>query len=722
LAKNKKKPNKNKIKVPPSKRNLLWVIGIFAVLLGMIVVQLVLRVIVQGPENAKKAARQWGMTTGIRAQRGEIQDRNGTVLASSYTTYQVCANPRAISEDDRERVAYYLATLLDEDPAKILIKISNTDKQQVRIKSQVERSIINQLSGLQMGRSISFYADVKRSYPEGNHFSQILGFTNVDGEGQSGVELDFNSYLSGINGYVQTQTDRDNKPIPNAREEYVDAVPGANVILTADTGLQNIAEAIAEECHTVNKAKTVQVYLWNVQSGETYAMTSYPSYDPNDPPREEAKTLLEMARNRIVADTYEPGSTFKIITLAAALDSGAITMNTRFNCTGSLSIKGQRIKCWKPGGHGSQSLAEAVQNSCNCAFMAMALKMGKDTFYEYIYAFGMGTKTELGLSGETSGSVTHKKYIRDSDLARIGFGQSISMTGMQLAMAASAAVNGGELLKPWIVAEIVSQSGEVMLQNYRTPIRRVITPQTSKLVRELLQGVVEHGSGRNAAVPGYTVSGKTGTAQKYEDDGSVSSTRLIASFIGFAPATDPFLGCLIIVDEPQIPVVFGSTVAAPYVQMVLARALAYMGIQPDNETKRVLVPNLYGLTISEARRELNRYGLRSVYLESESDAGATVHKQIPAAGNYVVADSPVILFSAWTSFLAEEEEIQYTTMPNLINDSRLNALDKMKAAGLIMDYDPNNCAGKITTTQYPTGTRLPVGTVVSVVFSGVPLN
>lgn len=715
MKKNPPKPNKRKIRIPPSKRNMLWVIGAFIVLFGVLILQLVVRVLIEGPDNAAKAARQWTMNTSIRAQRGEIQDRNGTVLASSYTTYQVCANPRAISADDRERVAYILSTLLEVDYENTLKKITDQTKQQVKIKDQVEKSIINQLSAQQLGSGISYYSDVKRSYPEGNHFSQILGFTNVDGDGQSGVELDYNSYLAGINGHMVTQTDRDNQPIPNAKEEYVDAVAGANLILTADTGLQNIVEAIAELCGTVNNAKTVQIHLYNPQSGETYAMTSWPSYDPNNPPRSDAKTLLELARNRIVTDTYEPGSTFKIITLAAALDSGAITMNTRFSCSGSLLVKGQRIKCWKKGGHGDQSLAEAVQNSCNCAFMAMTLKMGKDTFYDYIYKFGLGTKTELGLSGETSGSVTHKKYIRDTDLARIGFGQSISMTGMQLSMAAAAAVNGGELLKPYLVAEIVNQSGEVLLQNYKTVIRRVISAETSALMRQLLQGVVDDGSGKNAAVPGYTVSGKTGTAQKYEEDGSVSSTRLIASFIGFAPATEPTLGCLIIVDEPQVPVVFGSTVAAPYVQMVLTRALAYMGIQPDSDTGSVLVPDLTGYTIADARKMLKDVGLGHVSLDEES--GATVQRQSPAAKTRVVAGSDVILFTAWTSFLAEDEEIEYTQMPDIMDKTRLVALDRLQAAGLIMDYDPENCAGVVSSVEYEYHTSLPVGTVVRVEFT-----
>jgi len=705
-----------RIRISAAKQKLMVLFVIFIALFVVLVGRLYWAAIIEGPNNSAKAMLQWRMNTALRAQRGEIADRDGTVLATSYTTYQVCVNPRAIRPDDRDRVTYILSTVLELDYDTVKTKVENTRRMQIKLKDQVEKSVINQLSAQQLGDGVSYYSDVKRTYREGNHFSQLLGFTNIDGDGQTGLELTYNSYLAGQNGRQVTETDRDNRPIPGGMQDFVEPVPGDNVILTADTGLQSMLESTLEMCATVNRAKTVQGLLMNPMTGEIYAMGVYPSYDPNFPPRQDSKLLLEMAKNRLVTDTYEPGSTFKVVTLAAALDSGQITGDTNFNCSGALRVQGQPIRCWKRAqGHGSQTLEKAVQNSCNCAFMAMALKMGRDSFYDYIYAFGLDTPTEVGLTGETSGTVTHKKYVRDTDLARIGFGQSISATGMQLAMSVSAAINGGELLKPYIVSEIVSQTGEVVLHNERTPIRRVIKPETSAQMREILKSVVDEGSGRNAQVPGYTVGGKTGTAQKYEEDGSVSSTRLIASFVGFAPADDPQFLCLIIVDEPEVPVIFGSTVAAPFVQMVLADALAYMGVPPDSQSDTVEVPDLTGMTADEAKSALRRLGLEAASLDEESSAA--VQRQAPPAKTPVVKGSTVILYTSWTTFLAEDEQPRMVTMPDLLNKTRLEALDILQNLGLIMDYDKARSAGKVSFCEYEKGAQVPYGSRVRVEFT-----
>ena len=707
---------KRKIRISATKRKLLVLSGVFTLLFVVLLGNLYRVSIVDGEEYAEKAMLQWRMNSALRAQRGEVQDRDGTVLATSYTTYQVCVNPKAIRADDRDRVAYILSTVLELDPEWVMERVQNTKKQQIRLKGQVEKSVINVLSAQLLGGGVSYYSDVKRTYREGNHFSQLLGFTNIDGDGQSGLELTYNSYLAGQNGRQITETDRDNRPIPGGMQDFVEPVPGDNIILTADTGLQSMLESVLEECATVNRAKTVQGVLLNPMTGEIYALGCYPSYDPNTPPRNDGKLLLELAKNRMVTDTYEPGSTFKVMTLAAALDSGEFTMANNFNCKGSLLVKGQSIRCWKGGsGHGQQTLKEAAENSCNCAFMAMALKMGKEKVYDYIYAFGYDTPTETGLTGETSGTVTHKKYVRDTDLARIGFGQSISNTGMQLAMAVSAAVNGGELLKPYIVSEIVSQTGETVLKNERTVIRRVIRPETSAQMREILQSVVDNGSGMNARVPGYTVGGKTGTAQKYEVDGSVSSTRLVASFVGFAPVSNPQYLCLIIVDEPEIPVVFGSTVAAPFVQMMLANALSYTGVQPDSTSETAEVPPLVGLSVSEAKSALQSAGLSATVLEAEADT--TVQRQSPPAGTNMVKNSPVILYTSWTTFLAEDEQPRMTIMPDIMGVTRLIALDRLQKAGLIMEYDKASSAGVVSSAQYEYRSEVPYGATVHVEFA-----
>ena len=705
------------------RRKLLVASAFAVVLLLALLVNLYYVSIVKGPEYAKMAQRQWQSSLSLKAERGKILDRNSNVLAESYTTYMVCVNPQAITEDaDRERIANILSTLLNVNYETIIAKMTKINPkdgkyyQQVKIKDQVESNVIAQLVTFQENRAISYYADVKRNYPEGNLFGQLLGFTNVDGDGQTGVELSYNSILSGVDGKQMAETDRDGNEIPGGESSYIAPIGGASVQMTVDTGIQGFLQSALEEAARTNLAKYAYGVVMNPKTGEIYAISSYPTIDPNNPPRTDAETLLDLSRQRMVTETYEPGSVFKIVTLAAALDSGTVNDSTTFNCKGSLNVLGQKIKCWRTRGHGKETLAQAVQNSCNPAFMSMALKMGTDKFYEYIYAFGMNDKTGVGIGGETTGKVTHRKYIRDTDLARIGFGQSISCTGLQMAAAVCAAINGGELLKPYYVQDVVATDGTVLEHHEREVVRQVISAETSAQIRKYLTGVVDAGSGKNAAIPGYSVGGKTGTSQKYDENGKVSSTLLVASFVGFAPADDPEYLCMIIVDEPQVPVVYGSTVAAPYVQQVLKNVLTYYSVPTDRNENAVSVPDVRGMTVEQAVKALKTVGLDATYMETEQ--AAAVQRQSPAPGNMVVKGSPVILYTAWTTFQGEEEEIDMTKVPKVLGKNRINAMDALTKAGLVMDYDRSQSTGTVTMVQYPEGTEIPKGTSVHVDFSG----
>ena len=716
-------------RIGPHKRKLLFAMMIAGIGFLLIIGKLFDVSIIRGKDWTQKAMSQWTRVTALKAERGRILDRNGTTLASSYTTYQVCLNPQSIQESDRERIASLLSTYLGMDYDVVYAKMTKTRKKypndpenhervlysQIKLKDQVDKEVISKLNSMQLGSGVSYYSDVKRDYPESGYYAQLIGFTNIDGDGQAGVEAKYNKYLAGQNGYLKTDTDRDNNPVPGGEEEYVESIPGADIILTVDTGYQGILENALQEACSINNAKSAQGVLIVPSTGEILAIGTYPTFDISNPPRSDFETLLELSKNRIVTDTYEPGSTFKVITLASALESGAVTTNSRFKCSGSLLVRGEKIKCWKTAGHGEESLSEAVANSCNPAFMSMALKMGVDTFYDFIFRFGFGESTDSGVPGETSGTVTHKKYIRDADLARIGFGQSISCTGMQLVMAFNACINGGELLQPYVVSEIVDKSGNVLLKNGPHVVRRVISPTTSATIRSLLRGVVENGSGKNAQVPGYSVGGKTGTSQKYDENGKVSSTKLVASFIGFAPVDDPQFVCLIIVDEPQVPQVYGSTVAAPFVQQVLAAALSYAGIAPDIDSQIATVPNVRGMTVNEAQKALTKAGLTAIYLDSELDS--TVSNQAPAANTQVVRGSTVLLYSTGYTFFSElVEDVEMVTVPKLIGKDRIDALDALKKVGLLIDYDQRNCAGTVSYQDITEGFKVPVGTVIHVQF------
>ena len=706
--------------VAAKKRLAITLAGV-AVAFLLLIVRLFWIMIVQGPELSEKALLQQTQDTSLTAYRGSITDAGGVVLAQSGTAYKVMLNPSQLCsakyKDDNDRVALELSEILQMDYDYVYSQVQKQNSKgeyyrEVILKRQVEREAVDAINNRQLGPGVYMTIDSKRYYPNGSLFSQLLGFTTIDGVGQSGLEQKYDKYLAGEDGRMITETDAVGSALAYGAQEIIEPVNGYDVVLTTDSAIQSFLEKALKEALVVNQAETAQGVVINCKTGAIAALSSQPDYDPNSPPRDDIATLNALSRNRVVSDNYEPGSTFKIVTLASVLDSGAVDLSTGYYCPGYHMVNGERIKCWKSGGHGSETLKKAVQNSCNPAFMQMALAMGADTFYDYIYAFGFGTTTASGISGETSGIVTHQKYMTENTLARIGFGQSIAVSPIQLATAAAAAVNGGELMQPYIVDRIVSQSGEVILQNSPTAVRRVISSETSAKVRDLLESVVAEGSGRNAAIPGYRVGGKTGTAQKYED-GKVAEGKLIASFIGFAPADDPEYVCLILVDEPKVGTIFGSTVAAPFVKQVMEETLRHYGYLPTESVETVSVPDLVGMTIDEAKAALKANGLSAVY---QDDGADIVTAQVSAANEIVQKGSEVLLYTDHTGIEITEAEAEMVTVPNVIGRTRLSANDELAKYGLKILIDPPDQSG-VAFRQYPeAGTKVEIGTEVLVEF------
>lgn len=698
------------------KKRLLAALIVVATLFAALIGRLFYIQIIQSDALQERALSQWTRDTSLSAARGNILDATGVVLAQSGTAYKVVLWPKSIEADERERVATELAELLGMDYANVLSKVSDTSKQEIILARRVEREVIDQISARKLGMGVGSAIDTKRYYPSGSLFSQLLGFTTVDGVGQSGLEQKYDKYLAGENGRMITETDRDGNTLAYGVQEIIEPVDGYNLVLTVDSVYQAALEKACKEALEVNDAKTAQGILMNCKTGEILAITTQPDYDPNDPPRNDAELLASVTRNRIVADAYEPGSTFKLITLASALDSNAIDETFSINCPGYHIVNGEKIRCWKSGGHGQQNLFEVAQNSCNPAFMAMAQAMGVETFYEYIYAFGFGSSTGSNITGEASGIVTHQKYITENTLARIGFGQSIAVTPLQLATAVCAVVNGGNLMQPYVLDRIVANDGTVILQNEPTVVRRVISEETSALVRQIGESVVSDGSGRNAAIPGYRIGGKTGTAQKYED-GKIAEGKLVASFIGFAPADDPEFVCLILVDEPQVGTIFGSTVAAPFVKQMLEETLRHAGYLPEGSEESVAVPALTGLTIAEAEDALEELGLVATV---QDDPSELVTAQVPAEGQTAVKGSGVLLYTESTSIeLSEEDsnEPELVTVPNVVGMTRLAASDALAAKGLKIRISPEDQTGEAIRQSPAAGESVAAGTEVLVEFS-----
>jgi len=680
---------------------------------------------------------QWTRDLDVYPERGDIKDRNGIVLAQSGSSESIAARPSQIK--DPEKAAAQLAPILELEYDSLYKKLSDTSSSFVWIKRQVSRDVANQVRALNI-KGIDFTEEPKRYYPNGSLASHILGFTMKYAEakeglkGQEGVELYYDKYLKGYPGKIIMETDARGREMPDNVDRYIAPMDGLNLILTIDSVIQHFTEKAVADAMEKYNAKKVYAIVMNPNTGEILAMANKPDFDPNDPPRELGyEKMQEYIKNFSAKDSLDPGSTFKVITAAAALDSGLMTVNSSFDCPGFRIVDGQRIKCWKAGGHGHQSFAEAVQNSCNPSFMDMALKMGVSQFYKYIYDFGFGQKTGIDIVGEAQGILIPQEAVKTVDLARIGFGQSISVTPLQLITAASAVINGGNLMRPHIakaftetyIDEVTGEEKEKVIKSF-TPqkIRQVISPETSRIMRDILESVVEKGSGRNAYIPGYRVGGKTGTAQKYGEDGKIVQGKHIASFLGFAPADDPQVIVYFAVDEPEVAVDFGSVVAAPYVKMILEDTLPYLGVEPvfDEKTveqsRTVTVPDVIGMPLEEATKALKEAGLQ--YLAEQT--GRTVRDQMPKPGAEVVINTTVLLYmekedsGEETENPEENDQEGKIIVPSVIGKSIREANNAIVSSGLRLRMEGSGIA---ISQNPPAGSYVDPDTEITVKF-GIP--
>lgn len=571
---------------------------------------------------------------------------------------------RTITTDRQEKLlqsATALAQVLDLDVDEVYRKITDTSKAQYILARQITLEKAREVRALKIS-GISINEDVVRAYPMGSFLTQVLGFTDISGQGQEGLEKSLDKYLAGTNGSIVSQVDGMSRQMENSEDEYIEAKDGYTVRLTVDYVLEAIAEKFAQQALEETEAKAVRCILMDPNTAEIYAMCNKPDFDLNAPPRDDLSELSRLMRNACVADAYEPGSTFKILTTAVALNEGVTTPDTTYTCTGSVLVDGDKIKCWRSGNpHGTQTLTQAVCNSCNPVFVNLALQLGTEKFYEKLNAFGIGQEVPVDLPGASAGQMIALKYVKNVDIARVGFGQSVSVSPVQLLTAACAAVNGGNLMKPYIVKEMIDSEGQTVAA-YAPEVRgNPISKETSATMREILETAVRDGGGRNAYIPGYRVGGKTGTAQKYVN-GKVSSNLHICSFLGFAPMDDPKLAILFIVDEPGVRPDYGSTVAAPYAKLVLEESLKYMGIQPvygegeeDLVQKTVQVPDVSGMSIQDASRAFTDAGLTSM----SDGIGDKIVEQFPAAGSEVPYGSLVMLYTE-QQLVPEGEPIEIT--------------------------------------------------------------
>lgn len=674
------------------RKRVLTLLVLLIFLFGVLVCRIAYLTTARSAELTSRGVRQWTREGTVYARRGNILDTNGQTLVMSATAYIVSVEPGKVQ--DVQAFARVVSPILGLSEEKVAEKASQRGKSSVTLKRQVSRETADQLRQLKQSKdaetaaaasALLFDEDVRRVYLRGAFLTQTLGLVNVDGVGQSGLEQQYETLLRGEAGRSMRSVDGKARPIYDSGNLYIEPQDGSTIRLTIDATIQEIVEKAMRECYEVNKAQAVHALVMDVYTGAVLAMCSKPDYDPNDPPREQLDALQSLMRIRLISDSYEPGSTFKILTAAAALDSGVTTPEDGFYCSGKIKVDGDTIKCWGSP-HKAETMAQALQNSCNPVFVELALRMGAQRFYQYLHAFGLGSKTNIDLQGEESGILIPVNSVKNVDLARIGFGQSVAVTPIQLLTAACSVLNGGRLMRPYLLKEAVSPDGTVL---YRTSPKVVSTPiseETSLTMRKLLEDVVAVGGAKNARIPGYRIGGKTGTAQVYKDGRIVRNVH-IGSFLGFAPADDPRIALLVIVDEADTPVDYGGTTAAPFARQILEDVLPYLGYQPDEgeDSEPVQVPDVTGQPLWEARRTLSSMGLKVL----DDGGSGSVTAQMPSAGATLRNGGQMMLYT-YDEALPETETL--VCVPDVSGKSIASAASLLRQRGLEMEIDGSGFA------------------------------
>ncbi|MFJ5622210.1 stage V sporulation protein D [Peribacillus loiseleuriae] len=591
------------------------------------------------------AEDSWSRNITFEPMRGQILDRNGVPLATNISAPTVYVIPRQVVNP--AETAEQLASVLDMDKEKAYKLITkHTSSERIPEGRKISHEKAKEVKALGL-KGVYIAEDSKRYYPLGEYLSHVLGFTGADNQGLMGIELSYDKELSGEKGYVKLYTDAKGKKLENMADDFSAPVNGDNLKLTIDSRIQTIIERELDLAEATYNPDGIIAIAMNPNNGEILAMSSRPTFDPANFQNVKSEVYN---RNLPVWSSYEPGSTFKIITLAAALEEGKVDLEKdSFYDPGYIEVAGTKLHCWKRGGHGEQTFMEVVQNSCNPGFVELGMRLGKDKLFQYISDFGFGTKTGIDLQGEGTGILFDIDKVGPLEQATTAFGQGVSVTPIQQVAAVAAAVNGGTLYTPYIAKEMVdSQTGETIMRKSPQAKRKVISEETSAKIRGALETVVAKGSGTGAYVDSYRVGGKTGTAQKAEN-GRYLENNYIVSFIGFAPADHPEIVVYVAVDNPKGTIQFGGVVAAPIVGNIMEDALRTMGVKPrdtqiEKKTKwddpvMVELPDVVGLTAKELQTQL----IGKVNLDISGD-GTMVVKQSPEAGVKVKEGSTIRIY------------------------------------------------------------------------------
>ena len=694
--------------------------------------------LINGEENRLKAERNQLSDTQIAAERGTIYDSNMNVLAKSASAWLVYINPSQIKDDtQKELVVNGLSQILGVDADSVRTKAEKTKTGYQKIAGEVETDVkealeayIDENSDNKLSAIIGIDPDTKRYYPYSSFASTIIGFTNSDDQGIGGIEMQYDDDLTGVSGRIITAKNAQQGSMSSDYETTYDAKPGESLVLTIDEVIQYYLEQGLEQALVDTGAKYAYGIVMDTDTGAILGMTSKPDFDLNNPRKisnaalsetiaaitddtqraqETTNALYAQWRNRTISDTYEPGSVFKTVVVSAALEEGVVDLNTTYTCTGGIQVADNYQRCWKPGGHGHETLTQGLMNSCNPFFITIGQSLGEERFYKYFEAFGFTEKTGIDLPAEAK-PVAGKTYhalesMGISELSSSSFGQTFQVSPIQMITAVNTIANGGKLMQPYVVDSKLDSDGNVVYKTTPTVKRQVISEKTASTVADMMEQVVSIGTGKNAYVAGYHVAGKTGTSEKIGIEGAY-----IASFAGFAPADNPEISILIAIDEPTGEH-GGGAVAAPIAGMLLEKIMTYLNVEPqyeDDELSNIssVAPSLVGKSVGDAKVSAAKFTVKVV------GSGTKVISQTPAAGQQMRTGGVIVVYTE------ENAAKQTATVPNLCNMSMSQANSAAVNAGFNIRLSGTTNSGEVLSYKQSVnaGEEAEIGSVITVYF------
>ena len=687
--------------------------------------------IVKRDEYSSRAEEQWTSEVSIDARRGRILDRNGVELAVSANVYRVDFDLNSVRQYLKNNsltnadIAGKIADAVTMEESKVMEKLetklaSGANAGSATLIRRIEKEAADKVNNLNID-GVIVSPDTKRYYPKGEFLAHVLGSTNVDGQGLTGVELQYNEHLSGVPGVRISEIERNEENLSYTISNFTEPIDGKDVTLTIDSKIQAIAEKVAEKGLVDNQAKRVSIMVMNPNNGEILAMVNKPDFDPNNPfdgfedfsGETDGEKLQKMWRNSLVNDTFEPGSIFKVVTMVTALEEGIASESDTFECGGSLQVGSHTIKCWKTSGHGSQILPQILQNSCNVGFMKLGEKIGKETLNEYIKKLGFGKTTGIDLPGEASGIVKKTENITESDLATISFGQTNTVTAIQYMQAFNALANGGSLIQPHIMKEVShynSDDTKVTDETYEPVISKdVLSDKSTATLRDYLERTVNEGGSNKSYIEGYHIGGKTGTAQKVNSvTGGYESGKYISSMAAMAPVDSPEITAFVSIDEPSNGAYYAGVVTAPLMKILLTDIFNYMDSEFSEDynavVREVLIPEIRGKSIEEAKKIL-----KDVNLEYNIEGSGEIVTNTQPYPGYTVKEGSKI-----TIYTGDAVDNNKVSMPDLTGLSVTSAKDVLDDLGIKYSLEGD---GFVIDQSIPAGEVITTGSNVRLTLS-----